>query len=144
MNRKEFLQSCAAVCLLPTSLLLQGCGSAHSVQGSIVGSDLVIPLSVFATEAKDGTSYKNYLVVHHESLRQPVCVYRLGEKEYSALLMRCSHKGAELEAGEQGLSCPVHGSEFSKQGVALNKPASSNLRLFPTRIENAELKISLK
>lgn len=143
MRREEFLKTCGFACLGGSllSVLLEGCaGGARAVNGTIEQADLVVPLAVF--QHKDG--FRSYVVVQHEKLRYPVCVYRFSETEYTALLMRCPHQGAELQVFGSRLQCPAHGSEFDDRGVVKNGPADTNLRTFPVRELNQQLYISLK
>jgi Rieske Fe-S protein len=144
MERKEFIKVCGFACLggsFLTSMILESCSSAKIISGNISDSDLIVPISSFLT--KDN-SYRKYIVVHHEKLSYPVCVYRFNENEYSALFMRCTHQGAELQVFGDKLQCPAHGSEFNDKGLVQNGPADTNLRTFPVTIQKNQLNISLK
>jgi nitrite reductase/ring-hydroxylating ferredoxin subunit len=143
VKREEFLKTCGFACLGGSLLgvFLEGCVSGgKSVEGAIDQSDLVIPVAAF--QHKDG--FRKYVVVQHEKLKYPVCVYRFGESEYTALLMRCPHQGAELQVFGSRLQCPAHGSEFDDKGVVKNGPADVNLRTFPVIEHNHQLYISLR
>jgi Rieske Fe-S protein len=142
MERKEFLKTCGFACLGGSLLgaVLEGCGSSKSVEGALEESDLVIPVTAF--QQKD--SFRKYVVVQHEKMKYPICVYRFSETNYSALLMRCTHQGTELQVFGSRLQCPAHGSEFSNKGVVQNGPADTNLRTFPVTQHNNQLYISLK
>jgi len=146
MYRKDFIKSCGFACMggLGISALLQSCGPNKLMAGKISGDDLVIPVSNFQTENGRQKGYKKYLVFEHEMLLYPICVYRFSETEYSALWMRCTHQGTELQVFGDTLQCPAHGSEFTNKGNVHNGPAENPLRSFPVRIENNQLKISLK
>jgi nitrite reductase/ring-hydroxylating ferredoxin subunit len=143
MKREEFLKTCGFACLGGSLLavLLEGCStSGKTVSGTIEQADLVVPVAAF--QHKDG--WRKYVVVQHEKLQYPVCVYRFSETEYTALLMRCPHQGAELQVFGSRLQCPAHGSEFDDKGVVKNGPADTNLRTFPVAEHNQQLYISLK
>ncbi len=142
MKREEFLKNCGFACLGGSIVgaVLEGCGSSKSIEGAMDQSDLVIPVNAF--QRKD--SFRKYVVVQHEKLKYPVCVYRFSETDYSALLMRCTHQGAELQVFGARLQCPAHGSEFNNKGVVQNGPADTNLRTFPVTIQKNQLYISLK
>jgi Rieske Fe-S protein len=142
MERKEFLKTCGFACLgvSLTGMLLEGCRTGKMLTGSIEGSDLVVPVSAFLTNQN---TYSKYIVVQHEQLKYPVCVYRFNEKEYTALLMRCTHQGAELQVFGDRLECPAHGSEFSNRGIVQSGPADTNLRTMPITIQNNQINISL-
>jgi nitrite reductase/ring-hydroxylating ferredoxin subunit len=143
MKRDEFLKTCGFACLGGSLLgvLLEGCAtSGKTIGGAIEESDLVIPVTAFQNKE----SFRKYVIVQHEKLKYPVCVYRFSESEYTALLMRCPHQGAELQVFGSRLQCPAHGSEFDDKGVVKNGPADTNLRTFPVNEHNQQLYISLK
>lgn len=143
MERKDFIKTCGFACLggVMFSSLLESCGSTKIVSGAIYKSDLIVPLSSFIIKEN---SYRKYIVVHNDQLSYPVCLYRFSENEYSALFMRCSHQGAELQVFGDKLQCPAHGSEFTNKGVVRNGPADTNLRTFPVTIQKDQINISLK
>jgi len=143
MQRKEFLKACGFACLGGGVLgsLLSSCTSTKMLTGNITGSDLVVPVASF--HAKDDMVRK-YVIVHNDSLKYPVCVYRLSDTEYTALFMRCPHQGAELQVFGDRLECPAHGSEFNNLGVVKTGPADTNLRTFPVTIKGDQILISLK
>lgn len=146
MNRKDFIKSCGFACMGGTAMvtLLQSCAATKIGSAKILGDDLVLPLASFATKAGNEKHYKKYVVVQNDLLQYPICVYRISENEYTALWMRCSHQGAELQVFGDKLQCPAHGSEFDNKGGIQNGPAITTLRTFPIVIENDQLKISLK
>jgi nitrite reductase/ring-hydroxylating ferredoxin subunit len=143
MERKAFLKTCGFACLSGTAFvtMLESCGSTKIISGTISGSDLVIPASTFFLKEN---KFRKYVVVQHEKLQYPICLYRFDENKYSALLMRCTHQGTELQVFGDKLECPAHGSAFNNKGVVQNGPASSNLRSFPVIIQHDQINISLK
>lgn len=146
MDRKVFIKKCGYACLAGTAMttMLQGCTGTKIISGQIGGDDLIVHLKDFETRAAGETHYKKYIVVQNEILQYPVCVYRISEKEYTALWMQCTHQGAELQVFGEKLQCPAHGSEFDSKGNLQNGPAEKGLRHFPVIIEDNRLKISLK
>lgn len=143
MERKDFIRTCGLACLggLLSVTLAEGCGSTKTITGVIADADLVIPLTAFSFQ-KGG--YRKFIVVQNERLKYPICLYRHDENHYSALLMRCTHQGAELQVFGDRLQCPAHGSEFDNEGVVKNGPAETDLRTFPVTIQNNQINISLK
>jgi Rieske Fe-S protein len=146
MDRRSFIRNCGFACVGGTGIagLLQGCGVSKLINGKIVGDDLVVPVADFETNTGGQASFRKYLVVQHDILQYPVCVYRFGTNDYAALWMRCTHQGAELQVFGDRLQCPAHGSEFTNNGTVQNGPAEGTLRRFPVTVENNQLKISLK
>jgi len=146
MDRTKFIKTCGMVCLAGSALpvLFQRCGFAKTITGSIQGSDLVVPLTDFETNAANEIRFKKYVIVNNEALKFPICVYRHDNQNYTALWMQCTHQGAELQVFGDKLQCPAHGSEFDAKGNVTNSPADKNLRSFPVTVFHDQLKISLK
>lgn len=146
MNRKEFLKTCGFGCLAGISAVtfLQSCSSSQVMDKEINGSDILVPLSDFEIKTNGKTEYKKYVIIQNEKLKSPICVYRFGADNYSALLMECPHQGANLQVFGDKLQCGAHGSEFNNKGTVENGPADRNLRNFPITLNNTTLKISLK
>ncbi|MCL9803962.1 Rieske (2Fe-2S) protein [Flavobacterium amniphilum] len=146
MNRKQFLKTCGLGCLAGITgvTLLQGCSSTQGINGEIKDSDLIVDLKDFEIRKDNGVEYRKYIIVHHDILKAPICVYRFDAQNYSALFMLCTHQGAELQVFGDKLQCAAHGSEFSNKGMVESGPAEKELRKFPVTIDNNSLKISLK
>lgn len=146
MERKDFIKACGYACVggIGVATLLQGCGTVKVLNGKIDGENMFVPLTDFETKNGSNTYFKKYIVIQNERLQYPICVYRVSEKEYSALWMRCTHQGTELQVFGDKLQCPAHGSEFDSKGKVQSGPADVTLRTFPIVIEKNQLKISLK
>ena len=143
MHRRFFLrQSCMACAgMLAVPGLLVSCSGLQPIVGTLEGEDLVLPAGAFTKE--DG-SMRRHVVATHAQLKQPIAVFRDGGGGYSSVLMRCTHKGAELRVGGDRLDCSVHGSTFDSHGGVLEGPASSPLRAFPTLERDGRVFISLR
>jgi nitrite reductase/ring-hydroxylating ferredoxin subunit len=146
MKRKEFIKSCSVGCLGFSALgaIMQSCTSTKVITSPIEGENLIVAISAFEIIKNDSIKHHSYIVVQNETLRYPICIYRFGENEYTALLMRCTHQGTELQVFGDKLQCPAHGSEFANHGAVTNGPASDDLRTFPVIVGEHQLKISLK
>ena len=143
MERKDFLKTCGFACLsggLYVSMM-EGCSSTKIISGRISDSDLIVPTSSFLIKEN---KFRKYIVVQNEKLQYPICLYRFNELQYSALLMRCTHQGTELQVFGDKLECPAHGSAFNNKGIVQNGPASIDLRTFPVTIQHDQINISLK
>ena len=114
------------------------------VHAAIYGENIELPLTEFSQVKNGETIFRKYIVLQNEQLQYPICVYRISDSEYKALLMKCTHQGNELSVYGDKLHCAAHGSEFDKQGIATIGPAVQPLRNFPVTIENQKLLISLK
>ena len=144
MERRTFLRHGCLACLsaLAVPSLLSGCaGSAH-ITGTLSGEDLVVPRTAFGDMSTG--KQRAFIVVHQASLRYPIAVFRASGDAYQAVLLRCTHQGAELRATEDALYCPSHGSTFSPAGAVVKGPATEALRTLPVRSDAQDLFISLK
>lgn len=144
MDRKEFLKDTCTACLGAAVLsgFLSSCTTTKFVAGKLSTDGIWVKADDF-TAGNKGKSHP-FIIVRNETLLFPICVYRLSEKEYSALWMQCSHQGAELNASGDHLQCPAHGSEFNNKGHVTNGPALENLRRFPVTVTGNELFIDLR
>jgi Rieske Fe-S protein len=131
------------LCMMGMPEWLAGCAGTTYLAAPIEGDSLVVPLQSFINETQTDKKFKKYVVVSNEKLEYPICVYRLSDNNYQALLMRCTHQGTELQVFGDRLQCPAHGSEFSNTGAVQNGPADSPLRTFPIAIVGESLKIKL-
>jgi Rieske Fe-S protein len=144
MNRKEFIKACGLVCMGGTAMLLQSCtGSNHLAKTTASGNRLALLKAEFEKTENGKTVKRSYVIVKTEQLNFPICVYRIDDATYSAVLMECTHKGCELQPHGDFLTCPCHGSEFSKLGVVQNPPAESNLKTFLITYDHETIYIQL-
>ncbi|MGG9971180.1 Rieske (2Fe-2S) protein [Ferruginibacter sp. SUN002] len=146
MDRRKFIKTGCISCISGGLILgmLESCSSTKIANAKILGSDMIVPLTDFEIRKGNKKEFKKYLVVQNEILQYPICVYRFDENNYEALLMKCTHQGAELQVFGDKLQCPAHGSEFNNHGLAETGPANTALRTFPITIVDNQLKISLK
>ena len=146
MNRRRFVHLACSVCAgVPGgAALVTACQPVRYVTGSLTSDGIVLSPVEFLDPATKGAYYRKYIIVRNEQLEYPICLYRLSEKEYTALLMRCTHQGTELQAGGDSLHCPAHGSEYDQQGKVTQGPAEENLRTFPVQADEKQILIQLR
>lgn len=146
MERKEFFKTCAFACIsgVALSTILQSCNTSKMLSLPVSNGNLLLDLKEFQIQKKVKISYRKYIIIQNEELIFPICVFRISENEFTALNLQCSHQGAELQVFGEKLVCPAHGSEFNTFGKVENGPATADLRKFPIKKENNQLKISLK
>jgi len=146
MDRRKFISTGCISCMSAGLMLslLESCKSTKIVSAPIVDSDMVVPITAFQIKKDSAKDFKKYLVVQNDILQYPICIYRFDEVNYEALLMKCTHQGAELQVFGDKLQCPAHGSEFNAHGKVESGPANISLRTFPVTISGNQLKISLK
>lgn len=146
MDRRKFVKQSCAFCLGGSLLpaLLTSCTPTHYISGVMESTGLAVMKSEFTYLKKDQLNIRAYIIVQNDTLQFPIYVYRFSEKEYSALWMKCSHQGAELQASGDHLQCPSHGSEFNNKGVVSQGPAERNLRSFPVSVLSDKILIDLQ
>ncbi|GEP98556.1 Rieske (2Fe-2S) protein [Chitinophaga cymbidii] len=146
MNRRDFITNSCTACLAITGIpaLLSSCSATHYINGMLGKDGITIDKSAFLTGKSGSPAYRSFVIVRNEALQYPICVYRFSDDRFSALWMRCTHQGAELQASGASLQCPAHGSEFSNTGKVTSGPADNDLRTFPVSINNNQLFIDLR
>lgn len=145
MDRKQFIKTCGAACLGAAAVAwLPSCKSlSYYAVAARKNNQLVIRRSEFIKTDNGKTSIRPYILVKSDELNYPICIYRLNENAYSALLMECTHKSCELHAGGDYLICPCHGSEFTRLGQVQNPPAEQDLRSFKVTTDEENLYVAL-
>jgi len=145
MQRKEFIRSC---CLAGTGAaflpLLQGCGSSvYFAIAPETEKEIRINKSEFFYTRKEKQVTRPFVLARSSRFGHPICIYRHGDTEFSAVLMECTHNSCELRPTGNYLVCPCHGSEFSNRGIVQNPPAERNLKTFLTEVSHDEIIIRL-
>lgn len=146
MNRRTFVKQTCITCVSGglISFLVTGCQATHYASGVMGATGISVPKSEFTYLKKDQTLTRQYIIVQNDKLEFPIYVYRFSDTEYSALWMKCTHQGAELQASGEALHCPSHGSEFTNKGTVSNGPAEKNLRSFPVIVQTETITIDLR
>jgi Rieske Fe-S protein len=145
MDRREFAKNCM-MCIGGSALaaVLTNCQSVHYTAGTVEANGISFPASEFAFQKNDQPAFREYVIVRNNDIEFPIYVYRFSEKEYSALLMKCTHQGNELQASGDHLHCSAHGSEFNNRGTMVQGPAERNLRTFKVIAEGDRIFIDLR
>ena len=125
------------------SSVLSGCATTNYVSGTLESNGVSINESEFAIQTKDHVAFRQFIIVRNEKLGFPIYVYRASEAEYSALWMKCTHQGSELQAAGDHLYCTSHGSEFNSKGTVTHGPAAQSLRSFPVSVQGDKILIDL-
>jgi Rieske Fe-S protein len=146
MKRREFVKQgciiCAGSVILPG--VLSSCQTTHYVNGTVESNGIAVLKSEFTYIQKEKTLLRQFIIIQNDKLEFPIYVYRFSDNEYSAVWMKCSHQGAELQASGDHLQCPSHGSEFNNKGIVSNGPAERNLRSFPVSSVDDKIIIDMR
>ncbi len=146
MNRRKFIAHSCTACLsiAVAPALLTSCSSTRYITGNMEKDGLRLNKSEFKTAGKGSQANFSFIIVRNDAFTYPICVYRFSETDYTALWMRCTHQGTELQASGDFLQCPAHGSEFNNKGQVTNGPADDNLRTFPVVVSANEIFIDMR
>ena len=128
--------------ILPAAL--SGCQSTYYTQGTIEPNGVSVLKSEFSYLKKEQPMIREHIIVRNERLRFPIYLHRFSDSDYTALLMECTHQGAELNASGDHLYCPSHGSEFNSRGIVSQGPAEENLKSFKVSAEGEKVFIDLR
>lgn len=145
MERRDFIKQCGilGVSCFGLSLLIEACGSTHYVQGVTNNNRLQISKSDFVVLKNDKETYRKYLIAKAVNSEHPIVIYRFSENDFSALLLRCTHRGVELNVNGDLLTCSAHGSEFSNKGEVIQGPAEQKLKSFLVTADEKNIYIQL-
>lgn len=146
MKRRDFISKTCGACLGATTFaaIFSACKISKYVPGKLGSNGLTIATDDFKIQQGGKTSYRSYIVVKNDELLFPICVYRFGDKEYSALWLQCAHQGAEVQVAGTHLQCSAHGSEYDNRGRVTKGPAETGLRTFPVTVSNSAIFIDLR
>jgi len=146
MDRRKFIKDGCTVCLSAAGIagIVASCAPSRYISGTLGKDGLFVPVNEFVNKQNGRTGYHSYIIVRNEVLQYPICIYRFSDNDYSALWMRCTHQGTELQAAGDYLQCTAHGSEFNNKGTVKTGPADKNLRAFPVTVNNNQLFIDLR
>ena len=144
MKRKEFIKQSlyvgvGAVCI---PQLIQSC-AAYKPKFVEEGNYLKIKKSEFLDTTKNPPVSRIFISVKLERYEFPIGISELPNGTYSAVYLRCTHRGCGLQNTGEDLQCPCHGSEFSYSGKVLSAPADENLSTFKVEEKGEELWITL-
>lgn len=146
MQRREFIKKSCVTCLSAIAVveIFSSCAPTRYTKGTLGKDGLTINAAEFVSRQNGNISYRQFVIVRNDALQYPICVYRIGENEYKALWMQCTHQGTELQASGDRLQCPAHGSEFDNTGAVKTGPAAKSLRSFPVTVSNNQIFIDLR
>jgi cytochrome b6-f complex iron-sulfur subunit len=138
-ERRTFLRFCCQATITTAGLgfFLQACASPafYAVTDESAGK-VMIKKSEFLDYSSVPPKQRQSVLVRVSAYQFPICVSRLGDNRFSAVLLRCTHKGCEVDLEGDTLSCPCHGSEFSLGGRVLQGPADRDLKSFKMTEDN--------
>lgn len=140
MNRNDFLKQIGSASLFVacggTAAIINSCSKSYYIKGAVQNG--------IASVNKSDFLEREFIVFNNPELDFPVYVYKNDENNYSAISMKCTHKGCQLKPVGKMLVCPCHGSEFSNTGKVLTPPAEIDLKQYAVNISGEQILISVK
>nr|WP_293843198.1 Rieske (2Fe-2S) protein [uncultured Arsenicibacter sp.] len=146
--RAAFGKTCGAVCLGTASLsmLLSSCKSVYYAQMPVLkGRAIQVSKKEFESVDKKGAvTMRPFILVEMKGQSHPIYLRRKGTgDEYTAVLMKCSHQGNELNAHDGYLTCPAHGSEYTAEGKVTEGPAEKDLTTYRVTTDEGNIYINI-
>lgn len=127
---------------LIVGLVMTNCTGIYYATASAADNQLILAKSEFIIDLEKNKK-RTYVLVKSEKLDFPICVYQISDNQYASSLLKCTHRGCELNVGGGIYTCPCHGSEFSVEGEVLEGPAIHKLTMFKTITDNENIYIQL-
>ena len=145
MERNKFIKTCcySMIGLPILASVLESCGSIYYAASIRNDNSLTVSKSEFWKVGKNNKVHRSFVLVKTDDAEFPICIYNTHENEYIAALLKCTHRGCELNVGGGIYSCPCHGSEFSIAGKVLEGPADRDLETFKIETDNENIYIYL-
>lgn len=142
MDRKKFVKT-LGICVVGIPLasqVLQSCSSIYYADTLEKGGKITVAKSEFIN---DKNKERKYVLITPQDTDFPISLYKIEEDNYVASLLKCTHRGCELNVGGNIYSCPCHGSEFTTTGEVLEGPAEEQLKTFKTTTDDQNIYIHL-
>jgi Rieske Fe-S protein len=146
MDRKEFIKTCGYTCLgiVGISLVMESCSTTKYITASPTENVITISKKEFIELKKNKEKILRYIIIRTKEIDFPIVLYRFSENEYSALSLRCSHQGSELNVNGDLLTCTAHGSEFTNKGEIVQGPADVPLTKYKNTNDQKNIYIEIK
>ncbi|HMK38694.1 MAG TPA: Rieske (2Fe-2S) protein [Bacteroidota bacterium] len=137
MERREFLHGTCLFCLGAglggLSAILSSCSSAPVYRAQVRAGRMEVPESLFERESVQ--------VIRSAELTDDIALVRIGEGDFRAYVMRCTHADNPLSYRGTEFACSLHGSRFDTAGNVIHGPAVLPLRTLRTSIAGGVITI---
>ena len=138
MHRRDFVKSLpvvpAGLLLGASALALSACGGMPYLAPRGSGNRLVVSA---ARVPEAG------VLLQRPGMEHPVFVHATEQGGYTALLVRCTHRGCQPDPVGDRFVCPCHGSEFDLEGAVLRGPAERSLPRYRVAREGEDVVVTL-
>jgi cytochrome b6-f complex iron-sulfur subunit len=142
-DRRRFVQVLTgALGVIGAQVLLPGCGSGGSTDGTVVVTNGQAELTFAAYPALSASG--GGVVVDADTIG-PLAVVRTGTDTAVALSAVCTHAGCTItyQSGSEDFFCGCHGSQFSITGSVTHGPARTSLPSYPATVGASGITVTL-
>ncbi len=137
MNREEFINRCMTLTMGAICIdVFSGCAPLPFVSHVMEGANAVVNKSHFEE--------KEYVLIEVEQMPAPVFISKQNDEEYAAILLKCTHRGCQVQPAGEIMECPCHGSRYSRIGTVIRGPAPEDLIQFPTEVIADSIRVLLQ
>jgi cytochrome b6-f complex iron-sulfur subunit len=92
---------------------------------------------------KEKVKLGKFYLIESDKTEEPIYLM-LEDGDYYALLLKCTHKGCELEPGTTLIHCPCHGGKYTPKGEVISGPPPRPLKRYPVTTDNTYVYITLQ
>lgn len=136
-DRRTFIKQSCGLCasMLGIGIVLpalNSCASIASINANISHGNIEIPLQNFLAD-------NNLVLVKNKAFEFDIAIVKLGEGNFRAFNLECSHQSNPLIPTKSGFFCNTHGSSFSFEGKAVKAPAQNPLQEFKLELNGDHL-----
>ncbi len=141
MERRNFVKSTCNICLLGaagifTARLTSCSPPAFPVfRTGLTDNTIVVPANLFDKSPVQ--------IVRAKNMFYDIAVKKNEDNSYSAMQLLCTHQQTQLNVTGNGYTCPLHGSQFDKNGNVKKGPAEKSLHQFKTFISDNNIIIEI-
>ena len=95
MERRKFIKNCcySALALSLTGGVLQSCGAIYYAVNTSSATKLTIAKTEFWKVQKNKKVARKFILTKMNTSEFPICIYKTGKENYTACLLKCTHRG---------------------------------------------------
>ncbi len=135
MDRKNFLRRSVGLASAMACLDLSACTGLPYATYTVEEKDLVVH--------KDQMIDSKHVLLAVDDLPAPVLIRLHDDASYSAVLLRCTHRGCTVRPHGEILQCPCHGSQYKYSGERLKGPAPKGLTRYTVTSDDSTIRVNL-
>lgn len=148
MNRREFIEKAclSGIAIVGGASIISSLDIATlkaSPRPGVFRGNREIPLRLEDTPELQKVGGAYHLEI--EEIEKNVLVVRTGEDTFTAVDIKCTHKGCEVKYNETGNNfvCPCHDSVFDIEGTPKSGPAKKSLGTYHVTLKDGEVTVHI-